>query len=89
MKVKDPISSVAIISGGADRFIVAAARAGADCFITGRVDEPVWDQAHEENISFLGLGHYTTEIIGPQALAIHLQEQLNIPCTFIKTRNPF
>ena len=89
VKVKDPIRSVAIISGGADSFITQAAHAGADCFITGRVDEPVWDNAHEENISFLSLGHYGTETIGPKALAGHLQEKFDIPCTFIKTANPF
>ncbi len=89
VKVKDSISSVAIVSGGAEKSIVAAAHAGADCFITGRFDEPVWDSAHEEGISFLGLGHYTTETVGPMALGEHLQKVFGIPCTFIKTENPF
>lgn len=89
LKVKDPISSIALISGGADRFIKDAAHAGADCFITGRFDEPVYDAAHEEGISFLGLGHYATETIGVQALAEHLQEKFAIPCFFIRTQNPF
>ncbi len=89
VKVRDPISTVAIISGGADRFIIDAAEAGVDCFITGRVDEPVWDNAHEYGISFLGLGHYGTETVGPQALAGYIQKALGIPCEFIKTDNPF
>lgn len=89
VKVRDVISSVAIVSGGAERLIVAAARTQVDCFITGRVDEPVWDSAHEENISFLGLGHYATETVGPKAIAAHLQEKLTIACTFIQTENPF
>jgi dinuclear metal center YbgI/SA1388 family protein len=89
VKVKDIVSKVAIISGGADKFIKAAAQAGADCFITGRFDEPVWDDAHDENISFLGLGHYATEVVGPKALAQHLQAHFGIPCEFIKTDNPF
>ncbi len=89
VKVKDTIRSVAIVSGGADRFVADAAQAGADCFITGRFDEPVWDAAHEEHISFLGLGHYATETVGVKALAEKLQEKFNIPCTFIKTDNPF
>ncbi len=87
--VKNPIRSVAIISGGADKYIHDAAYAGADCFITGRFDEPVYDAAHEENISFLGLGHYATETVGVKALAQHIQETCEIPCTFIKTENPF
>lgn len=89
VKVKDPIASVAIISGGADKFVKAAAQAEADCFITGRFDEPVWDDAHENNISFLGLGHYATETIGVKALADHLQKKFDIPATFIKIENPF
>lgn len=89
VKVKDTIQTIAIVSGGADRFIGDAARAGADCYITGRFDEPVYDTAHEEHISFLGLGHYATETIGVKALAQHLQEKCMIPCTFIKTDNPF
>lgn len=89
VKVKDMIHSVAIISGGADRFLIDAAQAGADCFITGRVDEPVWADAHEHHISFLGLGHYGTEIIGPQELAKHIEKACNMPAICIKTDNPF
>lgn len=91
VKVKNSIKKVAIVSGGADAeyFITTAAQAGADCYITGRVDEPVWNVAQEENISFLGLGHYATETVGVKALAEHLQEKFGISCTFIKTENPF
>lgn len=89
VKVKDPVSRVAIVSGGAERFIKVAASLGADCFITGRVDEPVWDWAHEDGISFLGLGHYATETVGPKALANYLQDVFQIPCSFIHTANPF
>jgi len=89
VKVKDTIKSVAIVSGGADRFVVDAAKTGADCYITGRVDEPVWDAAREENICFLGLGHYSTETVGVKALAEHLQQKFNIECAFIDTKNPF
>ncbi len=89
VKVKDPITSVAIVSGGADGFVAAAAQAGADCFITGRVDEPVWDSAHEHNISFLGLGHYGTETVGVKALADYLPKHFAVSCTFLKTANPF
>jgi dinuclear metal center YbgI/SA1388 family protein len=69
VKVQEEISKVAILSGGADKFIRQAAEAGADCFITGCVDEPVWDDAHDYGVSFLGLGHYGTETVGVEALA--------------------
>jgi dinuclear metal center YbgI/SA1388 family protein len=89
VKVKDPIASVAIVSGAGERFLVAAAQAQADCLITGRVDEPVWDSAHEEGISFLSLGHYATETVGPKALAAHLKQIFAVQCMFIETKNPF
>ncbi len=89
VRAKDTVATVAILSGAAEKYIVDAARGGADCFITGRVDEPVWDVAREQKISFFGMGHYTSEVVGPQALAEHVQEKLGIPCEFIKTDNPF
>ncbi len=89
VKIHEYISSVAIVSGAGEKCILDAARAGLDCLITGRVDEPVWDHAHEENVSFFGLGHYATEIIGPKTLAEHLQKTLGVKTTFIKTSNPF
>ncbi len=89
VKVKDPIRSVAIVSGGADKEITYAVQVGADCYITGRYDEPLWDTAHEEGISFLGLGHYATETVGVKAIAELVVKQFGIPATFIKTDNPF
>lgn len=89
VNIKDPINTVAIVSGGGERFLTAASLAKADCLITGRVDEPVWDNAHESEISFLGLGHYATETVGPKALAEHIQEKLGVASSFIKTDNPF
>lgn len=86
--VKNTIQTVAIVSGGADKCVADAAHAGADCFITGRFDEPVWDAAHEENISFLGLGHYATETVGVKALATLLEKEFGVPSIFIKTENP-
>ncbi len=89
IEVNKVVKKVAIISGGADKFIKDAAAAGADCYITGRVDEQVWDDAHDYGVSFLGLGHYGTETVGPQALAQELEKHFQIAATFIKTDNPF
>jgi len=89
VKVNDMVETVAIISGGADKYIKQAKEHEADCFITGRFDEPVWDDAHEYGVSFLGLGHYGTETVGPRALARILEKQFQIPVQFIKTNNPF
>ncbi len=89
VKTKEIISSVGIVSGGAHKLIDDAVQAPVDCFITGTVDEPVWDIAHEKQISFLGLGHYATETIGVQALAEYLQATMHVQASFIKTDNPF
>ncbi len=89
VKVHDDVKNIAIISGGADKYIKEAAEAGADCFITGCVDEPVWDDAFDYEVSFLGLGHYGTETIGPQALAESIEKHFEIPAVFIATDNPF
>ena len=89
VKVHDEVKSVAIVSGRANKCIKDAAEVGADCFITGCVDEGVWDDAHDYGVSFLGLGHYGTEVVGVEALAEVLQKQFQVPVVFLKTENPF
>lgn len=86
---KKEISSAAIISGGAHRNIEQAADSGADCYITGSFDEPVWDIAHERKINFFSLGHYSTERVGVLALMAEVQKELKVPCEFIDLFNPF
>lgn len=86
---KKSVSSAALISGGAYRQIQDAAKAGADCFITGNFDEPAWAMAHEEKINFFALGHSATERVGPKALAEHLKMNLKIETLFLGDNNPF
>lgn len=86
---KEIICSAALISGGAYKSLQAAAAAGADCFITGNFDEPVWHAAHEEKINFFAMGHSATERIGPRALAEQLAQQLSLETTFLDLPNPF
>ncbi len=86
---KKEIRSAAIISGGAHRSLEQAADEGVDCFITGSFDEPVWDIAHERNIHFFALGHYSTERVGVLALMADVQKHFRISCEFIDLFNPF
>lgn len=86
---KQKIHKVALISGGAYKSICEAASAGADCFITGNFDEPVWHQAFEEKINFYALGHSATERIGPKALGDHLAKHFGIKHQFLDIPNPF
>jgi len=83
------VKSIAIVSGRANKCIKDAAEVGADCFITGCIDEGVWDDAHDFGVSFLGLGHYGTEVVGSQALVEVLEKQFQVPVVFLKTENPF
>jgi dinuclear metal center YbgI/SA1388 family protein len=86
---KKRVESAALISGGAHRSIEEAAKEGADCFITGSFDEPIWDIAFERKINFFALGHYATERIGAIALCESLKKRFSIPCEFIDLHNPF
>lgn len=86
---KEIISQAALISGGAYRSLGEAAAAEIDCFVTGNFDEPAWAQAFEEKTNFFALGHYATEVVGPKALGLHLQEVFGLQVEFIDLPNPF
>ncbi len=86
---RQKIETVALVSGGAHKLIVEAAKEGIDAFITGSFDEPVWHLAFEEKINFFALGHSATERVGPIALANYLREALKIETLFIDVPNPF
>jgi dinuclear metal center YbgI/SA1388 family protein len=85
----EQIQTAALVSGGAHKTIIEAAKEGVDAFITGSFDEPIWYQAKEEKVNFYALGHSATEKVGPRALASHLNETLKLPCHFIDIDNPF
>lgn len=86
---KRAIEKIALVSGGAYKLVEQAAKEGVDAFVTGSFDEPAWHAAFEEGINFYALGHSATERVGPQALAVHLQEVFHLPCSFIDIENPF
>lgn len=83
------IQTVALVSGGAHKTILDAAREGIDAFVTGSFDEPIWHQAMEEKINFYALGHSATERVGPKSLGAHLEKAFQLPCPFIEIPNPF
>ncbi|HEY4832872.1 MAG TPA: Nif3-like dinuclear metal center hexameric protein, partial [Waddliaceae bacterium] len=86
---KREIASVALVSGGAYKELILAAKAGVDCFVTGNFDEPAWGVAYEEKLHFLALGHCATEKVGPKTLAKHIQKQFGITTFFLDVPNPF
>jgi dinuclear metal center YbgI/SA1388 family protein len=84
----DRIEKVAVISGGASEYIAAAARAGADCFLTGEPNEQAKWAADEAGIHYIAAGHYATEVFGVRALGDLLAERFGVEHAFIDVPNP-
>lgn len=82
------VARVAVISGGAARYAVDAARDGYDAFVTGEPAEPSLHLARELGIHFVAAGHYATERLGIQALAARIGERFELPWQFIELPNP-
>lgn len=84
----DPVTSLGIVSGGAQRDLYQAIAEGLDAFVTGEVSEWVMNVAREERIHYLAAGHYATERLGVRALGEHLAERFGIEAQFIDIPNP-
>lgn len=78
----DRISRVGVITGGAGSAIDQARAAGCDTFITGEGAAHTFFDAMEGGINVLYAGHYATETVGVQALAVHLAERFSLPWEF-------
>jgi dinuclear metal center YbgI/SA1388 family protein len=83
-----PVERVAIISGGAARYVGQAAAEGYDLFLTGEPAEPSLHSARELGIHFVAGGHYATERLGVQALAARVGERFGLPWEFLELPNP-
>jgi dinuclear metal center YbgI/SA1388 family protein len=84
----DPVKSLGIISGGAQRELYQALDDGLDAYITGEVSEWVMNVAREAGIHYLAAGHYATERLGIRALGEHLAEKFGLEAEFIDVPNP-
>jgi dinuclear metal center YbgI/SA1388 family protein len=82
------VERVAVLTGGAARYVNEAAAEGYDCFLTGEADEPTKHTAKEAGIHFVGGGHYATETLGVRALAAKLAEQFGLEWEFVDLPNP-
>jgi dinuclear metal center YbgI/SA1388 family protein len=85
---KDLVTSVGIISGGAQSEVYAAIDAGLDAYITGEVSEWVMNVVREAGIHYLAAGHYATERLGVRALGDHVRQRFDIEVEFIDVPNP-
>jgi dinuclear metal center YbgI/SA1388 family protein len=82
------VDRVAIVSGGAARYLTDAAAQGYDVYITGEPAEPSQALARELDITFVAAGHHATEKLGVQALTEELANRFNLEWEFIDLPNP-
>lgn len=85
---RDPISTLAIVSGAAEGDFREAIALGIDAFLTGESSEWVMNLARESGTHFLAGGHYATERLGVQALGQHLAKRFDLEVEFIDIPNP-
>jgi dinuclear metal center YbgI/SA1388 family protein len=83
-----PVSSVGIITGGAQKKFRDAISAGLDAFVTGEVSEWVMHAAAEDGVHFVAAGHYATERFGIVALGRWLRDHHGLDVEFIDIPNP-
>ena len=88
MEGPDPVHTLGIISGGAQRDFYTAINDGLDAYITGEVSEWVMNVAREAKVHYLAAGHYATERLGIRALGEHVAERFGIEAEFIDVPNP-
>jgi dinuclear metal center YbgI/SA1388 family protein len=82
------VSTVGIISGGAQREVHQAIAAGLDAYVTGEATEWVMNVAREAGIHYLAAGHHATERLGVRALGDHLARRFGIAVEFVDVPNP-
>ncbi|MEO8290430.1 MAG: Nif3-like dinuclear metal center hexameric protein [Gaiellaceae bacterium] len=82
------VERVAVLTGGAARYVGQAAAEGYDCFVTGEADEPTKHAAKEAGIHFVAGGHYATETLGVRALCRKLAEEFGLQWEFVDLPNP-
>lgn len=84
----DAVSSLGIISGGAQKEFHQAIAAGLDAYITGEVSEWVMNWARESGTHYLAAGHYATERLGIKALGEELAAEFGVEVEFFDIPNP-
>ncbi len=84
----DPVATLGIVSGGAQRELYAAIDAGLDAYLTGEASEWVTNVARECRVHYLACGHHATERLGVRALGEHVGQKFGIEVSFLDVPNP-
>ena len=82
------ISSMGIITGGANNEWAEALKAGLDSYLTGEISEYNWHDAKEAGIHYFAGGHHATEKFGIQNLMKKIEKELKLECEFFDSENP-
>lgn len=77
------VQKVLVVTGGAGSEIAAAAKEGVDTFVTGEGPHWSYTMAEELGINLIYAGHYATETFGLKALGALLEEEFDLPYSFI------
>ncbi len=82
------IRRIAWCTGAAQDWIVKAAEAGVDAYISGEISEPTVHVAREMGVHYIAAGHHATERYGVQALGEHVAAKFGLLHEFIDIDNP-
>jgi dinuclear metal center YbgI/SA1388 family protein len=82
------ISSLGIITGGANSQWYFAKNLHLDAYLTGEISEHDWHESQESGLAMFAGGHHATEQFGIQALMEKTIEELKLDCFFIPSDNP-
>ena len=85
---RDPVASIAIVSGGGQGHLTDAIAEGHDAFLTGEASERNFNEAREAGVHFIAAGHYATETLGVRRLGDLLAERFGVRHVFIDVPNP-
>ncbi len=84
----EKISSVGIITGGANGGWKDAIDHQLDSYITGEMSEHDWHESAEHGIHMFAGGHNATERFGIQNLMTKIENDFKVECLFIGSDNP-
>lgn len=83
------ISTVGIITGGANNEWVKAMEEGLDAYVTGEISEYNWHDASEAGIHYFAGGHHATERFGILSLMKKIKSDFNdLEVAFFDSNNP-
>jgi dinuclear metal center YbgI/SA1388 family protein len=84
----EKITSIGIVSGGAQKDVKAAVTEELDLYITGEVSEHILHYVKEEEIHFVAAGHHATERFGIKALGNHIADKFGLEVDYVDIPNP-